>query len=640
MYFLNLSLMQFLAVAGAIFATTVLLYLLGRSRRRQIVATLRFWVAAEQPAAVERRKRIQQPLSLILQLLSMLLLLLAIAQLRLGTPLATPRDHVLILDTSAWMGAATGSATAPRRTLMEEAREKARAYLKSVPGTDRVMLVRADALATPATPFESDRARLELAVAQSTPGATALNLDQALAFAQREQALSSHRTGEIVYIGPGRVAEGPQLSSAPPPKNLRVLAVADSVENCGLRKIGARRSASDPDLWDIYASVRNYGSAPKTVTLSLRYGGVFAGARRLVVPPGSEHEVTFTYRTRAGGLLEADLVPHDGFPEDDHAVLELPPLPSLTVVVYSNEPDLLRPMVTAIPRVHAIFRPVSEYRADASAGLVILDRFAPPQPPAGNAMWIEPPSGASPIPVRARIEGVAFERWCPDNPLCAGLRNKDLRLTSTDVFETAPDDVKIGQVQAGPVIVARAGKYKTVVFGFHPALSDLRYELATPLLFGNILRWMAPELFRRSAAAAGSAGTVTVELDPDVRPEDVRVLQQDGTPVPFTTRGATLRFFSGTPGTVRVLAADRETVYSLTLPEMWDAKWDAPAGVRRGIPAFREAAAFSRDLWQALALLGGLGLLAEWLLFGRAEGRMRRLNARLAVLRRSIRKAS
>jgi hypothetical protein len=640
MYLLNLSLVQFLAVGGTISAATVLLYLLGRSRRRQIVATLRFWVAAEQPAAVERRKKIQQPLSLILQLLSMLLLLLAIAQLRLGTPLAATRDHVLILDTSAWMGAATGNSTAAHRTRMEEAREKARAYLKSVPASDRVMLVRADALTTPATPFESDRARLELGVAESTPGATALNLDQALAFAQHEQALSTHRSGEIVYIGPGRVAEEPQVSSAPAPKNLRVLAVADSVENCGLRKIGARRSASDPDLWDIYASVRNYGSMPKTVTLSLRYGGVPAGARRVLAAPGSEREVTFTYRTRAAGLLEAELLPHDGFPEDDHAVLELPPQPSLTVAVYSNEPDLLRPTLTAIPRVHAVFRPVSEYRADPSVGLVIFDRFGPPQPPAGNAIWISPPAGASPIPVRAKVDAVAFERWCPDNPLCAGLRNKDLRLGSTDVFESAPDDVKIGQVEAGPVIVARAGKYKTVVFGFHPALSDLRYQLATPLLFGNILRWMAPELFRRSTAVTGSVGTVTAELDPDIRPEEVRVMQQDGTPLPFTTRGATLRFFSGTPGTVRVLAADRETVYSLTLPEMWDAKWEAPAGVRRGIPAFQQAAALSRDLWQLLALVGGLGLLAEWLLFGRAEGRMRRLNARPAVFRGGIRKAS
>ena len=636
MYFFNLSLVQFLALAGAVSIPTVLLYLLGRSRRKQVVATLRFWVAADQPAVVQRRKKIQQPLSLILQLISMLLLLLAIAQLRLGTPLATPRDHVLILDTSAWMAAGAGRGN--RRTLMDEARDKARAYLKALPASDRLMLVRADALATPATSFESDRPKLERAIAQSAPDATALNMEQALAFAQHEQALSPNRTGEIVYIGPGRIAA--DTGTAAPPKNLRVLAVADSVENCGLRKIAVRRSGTDPDVWDIYASVRNYGVSPRTVTLSLTFGGGPAGARRLNVPAGSEREVTFTCRTRAAGLLEATLSPHDAFPADDRAVLELPAEPELALTVYSNEPDVLRPIVTAVPRIRATFRPVSEYRPDKNGELVILDRFRPPQRPAGNAIWIQPPVDASPIPVRETLDGVPFDHWCSGSPLCAGLRTKDLRLASTYVFETAPDDIKIGQVAGGPVIVARPGENKIVVFGFQPALSDLRYELATPLLFGNILRWMAPELFRRSSAAASSAGMVTMQLDADVRAEDVTVQQQDGTPLPFTTRGQTLRFFSGTPGTVRVQSRDRETVYSLTLPELWDAKWEAPAGVKRGLPGFRVATALSRDLWELLALLGGLGLLAEWLLYGRSEGRMRRLSARLAVLRPGIRKAS
>ena len=38
----------------------------------------------------------------------------------------------------------------------------------------------------------------------------------------------------------------------------------------------------------------------------------------------------------------------------------------------------------------------------------------------------------------------------------------------------------------------------------------------------------------------------------------VRVLRDDGNAVPFTLRGQSLEFFSGTPGTVRVLAGDRE----------------------------------------------------------------------------------
>src|SRR5215472_17177396 len=103
MYFLNLSLGQFLTLFGGVAAISVALYLLDRSRRRQVVSTLRFWVAAEQPSVVARRRHIQQPWSLILQLISIALLLLAIAELRFGTAGPSGRDHVLILDTSAWM---------------------------------------------------------------------------------------------------------------------------------------------------------------------------------------------------------------------------------------------------------------------------------------------------------------------------------------------------------------------------------------------------------------------------------------------------------------------------------------------------------------------------------------------------------
>src|SRR5512146_2548436 len=99
MYFLNLSLLQFLAVFGSISALAVALYLLDRSRRRQVVSTLRFWVAAEQPAAATRRRHISQPWSLILQLVSMALLLLAIAQVRLGKSGDASTDDVIILDT-------------------------------------------------------------------------------------------------------------------------------------------------------------------------------------------------------------------------------------------------------------------------------------------------------------------------------------------------------------------------------------------------------------------------------------------------------------------------------------------------------------------------------------------------------------
>src|SRR5580658_2783235 len=303
MYFLNLSLLQFLAIFGSISVISVALYLLDRSRRKQVVSTLRFWVAAENPVAAARRNRIQQPWSLLLQLLGMALLLLAIAQLRLGAPVLAGRDHVLILETSAWMGARSGN-----RTLMDIARDRARRYVRALPARDRVMLVRADGLATPATAFEPDRRKVEAAIQASVPGATALDLDQAFAFARHIQSQQGRRSGEIAFIGAGRTAER-DSAAAPPPRNLRVIAIPDAIENTGLRKIGLRRSTNDPDLWEIYVSAHNYGVKARTVTISLNFGQADpttrtpAGSQRVTINPAADAETTFQYRTAASGIV-------------------------------------------------------------------------------------------------------------------------------------------------------------------------------------------------------------------------------------------------------------------------------------------------------------------------------------------------
>ncbi len=165
MFFLNLSLVEFLALASAVSALIVALYLLDRSRRRQIVATLRFWNVTENVSQPRRRRRIRQPWSLLLQLVSVLLLLAALAGLRWGSAERVLRDHVILLDTSAWM-AARGRAG----SLLDEAKTAAIAYVRALPSSDRVMIVRADAMATPVTRFESDRAALEEAIRQDARG--------------------------------------------------------------------------------------------------------------------------------------------------------------------------------------------------------------------------------------------------------------------------------------------------------------------------------------------------------------------------------------------------------------------------------------------------------------------------------------
>jgi hypothetical protein len=627
MSFLNLTLGQFLTLFAAAGGIAFILYLLDRSRRKIVVPTLRFWTAAEQPTNVVRRKTVSQPWSLLLQLLGMLLLLLAIAQVRWGVFSGKPRDHILLLDTSAWMNAgARSAANQPKRTLMDMARHEAARYVRSLPGSDRVMLVRADSLATPVTPFLSDKIALLQAIADSKPGSTALDIAQALAFAARAQqlgAIAGHRPGEIVYAGPGRLAETDQPIPTVP--NLRVLPVADAIANNGIRHIGLRRSPDDANVWDVYVSCRNYGLQPTTATVAIGFGSAPAGAQRVVLAPNADHEIAFKLRTHAAGMLEVRLFPADDFPDDNRAVLEIPSYAGLAVTIYTDSPEALRPFFGTASRVSAVFKPTAQYQA-AAPGLIVLDRFRPKELPRGDSLWIDPPADHSPIPVRTRVNHPGEISWASEQAIAAGLRTKDARPDAATVFEPANTDQQIARVEQGPVVIARTleNRQRMVVIGFHPSDAGLRYELATPLLIGNILRWLAPESFRNLDLSASSAGTVNAEVPEDIAPDNIRVLGQDGQALPFSLTGPSLHFFSGKPGIVRVLAGSHESVYSLSLPGMWTRKWEPPANARRGMPAYRETLGNPRDLWQLLAVLGAGVFILEWALFGRTGRMVRR----------------
>ena len=477
-------------------------------------------------------------------------------------------------------------------------------------------------VASPATRFESNRTVIERAIRETQPGASALNLGEALRFAKQTGG-----GGEIVLATAGRIAPG-ELPS-PLPANLRVLSVTGPQANVGLHKIGLLRSVTDPDAWEIFITAKNYGPAARNVTLALQFAGTPVGSRQFALKPMSEQEATFLFKTRAAGVVEARLLSSgDAFPQDDRASFELPNQRQLLVWVYSAEPALLKPLLGSNPNVAAVFLAPSAWGAPLPEkadrpDVVILDRFGPPSAPDHDAIWIEPPPLRSPVPVAGTFSKVKITGWTNDGVLGAGLRTHDLELDSATGFRAAPGDIAVATVDAGPVIVARAGAHKTIVMGFHPERSRVKYELAAPLLFANILRWIAPDSFRRWQLTGGNVGAVNVKLAAHTDPAQVRVLGGDGSAIPYTIDGDSLRFYASNPGTVRVLTGERESVYSLTVPEVGDTVWQVPASVKRGVPRRTPIEAVARDIWYWLALAGLGCLLAEWLIYGKHKARLR-----------------
>jgi hypothetical protein len=564
----------------------------------------------------------------------MLLLLLAVADLRFGSFGGPRRHHVLILETSAWMNAA-GAANG---TLMEEARQRAIAYLRAIPANEPVMLIRADGLPAPATPFTTDRGALLNAVRESQAGHTAANLGGALELARSAldlataaggsggllDRLSAGTVGEVAVIGTARVLrrEG-QIRAAGIPA-LRLVSVGEDMEDAGIAKLTAQRSAEEPGRWRVVAQIANHSSQPKNLRLDVRFNTAALGYRTARVAAESEQSVEFTVRTQNAGTLEASLGPEDAFEGDNRAEIELPAYRPRPLEVYSDRAAAWRPLAASILNAELRLQRVSEYGAStAEAPLRVFDRFSPTGAVSGPAVFVAPPSGSSPIQVAREVSNVRITEWGSPHAIAQGLNDADFLLPRATIFELGPGDVVIAECAAGPVIVLREQNGQRSLFvGFDLLSERLQGRLSTPLLFANAVRWFAPEVFRGAAVQASAPGLIEWEMPP-VTEQEVQVTSSENEQIPWRLVGDRLRLFAGSPGVVTIRTPDQETRLNLALPEVGDAKWTPPEGTLRGIPPPVGGASLAGvALWPWFSLLALAILAADWRYFGRGSTAM------------------
>ena len=629
MFFLNLTAGEFFVLLGTLAGLITTLYLLDRSKRKKIVSTLRFWRPALSADEQQSRKRMRQPWSLILQLLGMLLLLLAIAQLQWGVRQRRSRDHVLLLDTSAWTAERAGQGT-----LLDREKDTARQYLAGIGVADRVMVVRADNLATPAVPFTSDHKRLQQAVNESVSGFSALNLEQALVFASQAQA-SSGGPGEIVYIGPGLTENVPKLNERI--ANLRVIHIDASRNNCGIRRVGARPSAGESGSWDAAVTLKNYGVSATRVRLRVHFAGTAFALRSVELPPGQEKTVEYTFETNTAGVLKVEMEPHDDLVQDDRAEIWLPRNRALKLAVFTRRPDVLRPLLEANHRLTATVASPSEYNPKPSADVMLLDQMPAPSPPQIPCLWIAPPPASSPLKVRAVIKNASIKSWDSSSLLGAALYTKETQLPSADVFETRPGDLVAGSINEGPVVVASppsGGRLKLAIIGFDPLSTDLRFQVTTPLLFAGLTRWLSPQALQPADIIADHVGAVALSLNPGERTDDIRITDEAGSTIPFTARDHIIQLFTSRPGIVNITSENHTRILSLTLPEIAEAKWTPPAQIAEGLPPAVRFLPSAVDLWKWLAALGAATLILEWMLYGKGRRAARVIRRAPAQIKR------
>src|SRR4249920_1339869 len=158
-----------LALAGLVFIPAVIaMYLLKLRRDQAVVPSTLLWsrlltdVEANAPW-----QRLRRSLLLLIQLLLVLALVLLAARPFLERPAGLARDVVLVMDTSASMGATD---VAPNR--LAAARDAAMAALKDLPTGGKVSVIAADRTARIVVNETTDLSRVRQAIDDLRPAPT------------------------------------------------------------------------------------------------------------------------------------------------------------------------------------------------------------------------------------------------------------------------------------------------------------------------------------------------------------------------------------------------------------------------------------------------------------------------------------
>ena len=620
---LNLALGQLFGLFLPLAAGLVALYFYDRSRRRVLVSTLRCWPRRPAPAVRQRHKRIQHPLSLALQLIALLLLLLAIADPRPDAIGPALQRHALLLDTSSSMELSDDTG----QQLMDQAKALALAYLDSVPGRDRIVLIAADGAPSVRVPFTTDHGQVREAILAAAPGPTALDLAAAFDLAAGTLRLAldaggetlpaGRETGETVYVGPGLFSGQPVRAGAVPA--VRFLETGAPIDSLGLLVLRASADPSEHGKWDVELGARNYEAESLTASIEFFFDGQRLGHRSLSIPVGEDASLRFTLRTQRPGRLLARASVEDGYAANNEAVVDIPGSRRTQLQVVGASEEAFEPLLASGAWIDPAFVGSPEELVDDA---IHVWASGAQSPSSRRAIYLAPPGMASPVAEATTVRDQPIRAWSPSHPLAQGVRDPEFTPSHARVFETLAGDEVVGSTAEGPVILARATREgRSVTFGFDLADDSVRNRLAAPLLFANAVAWLDAGAFRPESVEARSPGAVAIEA-PNSSFEQVAVRNESGEPIPWLLSDGAVRFYAGQPGTFRVVTADRNVTLHLNQPQVAASRW-SPEDALRSLPAKTAGGRQPGALWQWLAFLAGMILLYDWIRFGRG----RRLSA-------------
>lgn len=468
-------------------ALPVIAAYLHRQRRikQPVSSALLFRVIAGENTPTKRAlARPRHLVSLLIVLLALLTMVVAAADFRKDS--TKPRDWIVVLDTSASMGATLlGSET----SRLDEGREALRDALSTMGPGDRVALLTAGEATAVQIGLTEDHEALVTLAAEVVANGSGEALPRALAIAD---AMAQGEDAEIVLITDGVGVSIPSMKRAP-----EIVTVGSPGPNLGINAL-AVREADALGLAEVFVSVTSNVGSDREAELVLEVDDTVVDVLPLTVPSRSTVESLHRVALPEGNRVKATLQNHG---DDVLAVDDIASTPRnegervSVVLVTRTRVSFTAEALRLHPRVDLRILGPFDAAPTETADLLLLesDYRAGALPPARAvlAMGVDPtPLGVEQGP---SVPAPDIMRWSFDDPLFRFVDLESIELPRAHTLRLGEGMQSLLDSEQGPLAVhARLADQDLVVFGFAPHDSDLVLRVGFVNLIANAVEWAAP----------------------------------------------------------------------------------------------------------------------------------------------------
>jgi Ca-activated chloride channel family protein len=602
----------------------LVMYLLKLRRSERTVSSTYLWQQMVQDVQANAPwQRLRYNLLLLLQLLFLVFMILALARPFTQAQGISSQTVVFIIDTSASM---TASDVSPTR--LEAAKDQAHRLVESLHDNARVTLIDAGQETRLLIASSNDHLQVHQAIDELQPGAAGSDLEVAL---QLAAAITARQPdAETILLSDGNVTLPDRLAIH---GKLTYLPIGLSGENQAISLLNLQPGLEGG--LTAFATVINFSEQAEPRRIAFYADDELAAAFDLQLPPGSEQSVLAPDLPGSAQKVEARLLPAgpavDYLAADDRALATYQPGEPVSVTLASPGNLFLETALSLFPGLPVTQVNPGGVESLPAAGFTILDGITPitSSLPAGNLLFIGPLRSTEYFTVTGTLASPVPRAASEDHPLL-----RYVNLEGINILDSARIPLP---AWAQPVIVAsdpsdptgeipllftgQVDGRRVAVLAFDIRHSDLPLQVAFPVLFSNLVDWLAPG--RSGVPASLQPGApLTLLLPPSAETEQITITRPDGTTDHPEIHNAQLIYTrTDQLGLYRLNLSDEQAyTFAVNLFAPGESQISPTQTLNiSGVPLTTQAAGQGapREWWRALALIALGVLTAEWLVYHR-----------------------